>query len=386
MDQPIIVRAAPQEFICRPGSWGSLEQHLQRRGISRVLVVRGEQSWIAAAPFWPELTETEVHYHRYGGECTYSERDAISAYAADHRLQAVIGVGGGKITDLVKSAAAKLNLPAVILPTLAATCAAWSSLSVMYDEHGEFIRFDIFPRSNALVLLDPVVIAASPPELLTAGIGDTLAKWYEADVIIRVLDSPPLEVELGWYAARKCRENLLKYSGEALAAIRAGELNDALVRIIETNIMAGGLVGGFAEDYGRTAGAHSIHDALTGIPESHRLLHGNKVAYGVLVQLALEKNWTEIAALLPFYEEIGLPASLGDLGLAHLSRGDLLKLGSRATVPEASIHRMPGIITAEAVAAAAEELEAYINKRRCKPAPAVTGWERELQGEGAKAT
>ncbi|MNI14196.1 Glycerol dehydrogenase [compost metagenome] len=269
-------------------------------------------------------------------------------------------MGGGKITDLVKSAASELKLPAIILPTLAATCAAWSSLSVMYDEQGAFIRFEVFARSNALVLLDPAVIAASPSELLAAGIGDTLAKWYEADVIIRHLEAPPVEVELAWDAARKCRENLLRYSSAALAAVRSGELNDALTRTAETIIMVAGLVGGFGEDYGRTAGAHSVHDALTAIPETHRLLHGSKVAYGVLVQLALEGNWPEIDGLLPFYQELGLPSSLKAMGLDHLKREELLKLGERAAVPEASIHMMPRVITADAVADAVAELEEYI--------------------------
>ncbi|ULO06426.1 iron-containing alcohol dehydrogenase family protein [Paenibacillus sp. 19GGS1-52] len=364
MLQDIIVRAAPQEFICRAGSWNDLEQHLEKRGIGRVLIVHGTRSWTAAAPYLPELKRTEVHLHVYSGECTYEERDRIAAYLAKHELQAVIGVGGGKITDLVKSAAALLHLPAIILPTLASTCAAWSSLSVMYDTDGAFIRFEVFPRSNALVLLDPQVIANSPPEFLVAGIGDTLAKWYEADVIIRQLDKPPVEVELAWFAAQKCRDNLLAYSEQELDALRTGELNDALIRIVETNIMVAGLVGGFGENYGRTAGAHSIHDALTSRPEAHNLLHGNKVAYGVLVQLALEENWSEIDFLLPFYTQLGLPASLEDMGLNFLTREDLLKLGERATEKGASIHMMSGEIHANIVADSIQQLEDYIAGQR----------------------
>lgn len=366
MLQDIIVRAAPQEFICRAGSWNDLEQHLEKRGIGRVLIVHGTRSWIAAAPYLPEFKQTEVHFHVYSGECTYEERDRIAAYLAKHELEAVIGVGGGKITDLVKSSAALLHLPAIILPTLASTCAAWSSLSVMYDADGAFIRFEVFPRSNALVLLDPQVIANSPPEFLVAGIGDTLAKWYEADVIIRQLDKPPVEVELAWFAAQKCRDNLLSYSELALDALRTGELNDALIRIVETNIMVAGLVGGFGENYGRTAGAHSIHDALTSRPEAHNLLHGNKVAYGVLVQLALEENWSEIDFLLPFYAQLGLPASLEDMGLNFLTREDLLKLGERATEKGASIHMMSGDIHAVIVADSIQQLEDYIAGQRKK--------------------
>ncbi|ASA19590.1 iron-containing alcohol dehydrogenase family protein [Paenibacillus donghaensis] len=360
MTPSIIVRAAPQEYICRTGCWEELEQHLRRRGLRRVLIVHGSRSWSAAAPWLPVLRETEVFYHAYSGECTYEERDRIAGLLTQHGLQAVIGIGGGKITDLTKAAGALLKLPAILLPTLAATCAAWSSLSVMYDEAGRFRSMDVFPYSNALVLVDPRVIAQSPPDLLVAGIGDTLAKWYEADVIIRQLASLPVELELAWYAARKCRDTLLECSEAALSALQAGEMNDALLRIIETNIMVAGLVGGFGEDYGRTAGAHSIHDALTAIPEAHQQLHGHKVAYGVLVQLALEGQWAEITSLLPFYRKLGLPAGLKDMGLGFLGGDDLLRLAERAIVKEASIHRMPGEISAVKVAAAIEQLEKHL--------------------------
>ncbi len=46
------------------------------------------------------------------------------------------------------------------------------------------------------------------------------------------------------------------------------QLNQSFIDVIETNLIIGGMVGGFGDDYGRTAGAHSIHDALTLSPDS----------------------------------------------------------------------------------------------------------------------
>ncbi|QWU17456.1 uncharacterized oxidoreductase [Paenibacillus sophorae] len=364
MENTLIVRAAPQEFICGPGCWNELEHHLERRGISSALVVRGGRSWEAAEHYFPDFKRIEIQFYRYGGECTYAERDAIASEATKLGLQSIIAVGGGKVSDTAKAAAALLRIPVIILPTLAATCSAWSSLSVMYDEAGTMVDFEVFPHSNALVLLDPRVILDSPPELLVAGIGDTLAKWYEADAIISHLPSPPEEIALAHYAARRCRDNLMIHSADALGAQREGELNDAFVRVVETNILTAGLVGGFGEDYGRTAGAHSVHDALTILPQSHRLLHGSKVAYGVLVQLVLEGKREEIGRLLPFYQEIGLPASLQDMGLGGLTRDDRFRVAAHAVLPGASIHRMPGTFDTVKVADAMEELESLISALR----------------------
>ncbi|QMV43602.1 iron-containing alcohol dehydrogenase family protein [Cohnella cholangitidis] len=359
LDKTLIVRGAPQEFICRTGCWDELEQHLERRGIGSALVVHGEASWQAASSYFPEMTRTRVHFEKYNGECTYDERDRLIRAIEDRGLQAIVAVGGGKLTDVAKAAANSLNVPVIILPTLASTCAAWTPLSIVYDDSGAMVGFDVYPRGNSLVLLDPQVILDSPSELLIAGIGDTLAKWYEADVIISQLDTVPVEIEIARFAARKCRDDLLQYSVTALKALADKRLNEAFVRIVETNVMVAGMVGGFGDRYGRTAGAHSIHDALTYVPQSHRLKHGMKVAYGVLVQLTIEGKRGEIDALLPFYARLGLPASLRDMELDFLSRAERLRLAERAVEREASIHMMPGDITADAVFDAIERLERY---------------------------
>ncbi len=74
-----------------------------------------------------------------------------------------------------------------------------------------------------------------------------------------------------------------------------------------------GTVGGFGGASARASGAHAVHDALTLLPESQLSTHGEKVAYGILVQLAAQGDTDEINRLLPFYRRIGLPCTLADL-------------------------------------------------------------------------
>ena len=46
------------------------------------------------------------------------------------------------------------------------------------------------------------------------------------------------------------------------------------------------------------------------------MLHGEYVAYGTLVQLIIEQRCTdEIAEYYQFFQKVGLPTSLGDLGI-----------------------------------------------------------------------
>lgn len=119
------------------------------------------------------------------------------------------------------------------------------------------------------------------------------------------------------------------------------------------------MVGGFGDEYGRTSGAHSIHDALTLIPEAHNQLHGNKVAYSIFVQLAIENKWTEIDELVPFYQELGLPISLADMKLSKISKDIFYKVAEATTQENENIHLLPGDITAEKVFNAFFELEKY---------------------------
>lgn len=98
----------------------------------------------------------------------------------------------------------------------------------------------------------------------------------------------------------------------------------------------------------RTVAAHAVHNGLTHIPASHHALHGEKVAYGILVQLRLEEMLlgNQLAAsarqqLLKFYTEIGLPASLGDLGLGNITLAELQQAAEIACAPNSDIHRLP---------------------------------------------
>ena len=311
----IIVKGAPAEYICNSGVLDGLEDKLIRRNIKKVLILTGTKSWQALRPFFPDLEKVEAAFEMYQGESSLAEIDRVAHIAKSLGADAIIGAGGGKVLDIAKGVAHDAGISSVLIPTLASNCAPWTPLSVIYTEEGTMTHYTVFPGSVDLLLVEPQVLIDAPVSMLVAGIGDTIAKWFEADVQISRFEDPPIALKIAHYTAKLCADEMFENAEAAIADAGQRKLSDAFIKVAETIIMLGGMVGGFGDKYGRVAGAHAIHNAMTIAPESHQALHGDKVAYGVLVQLLLEGKPQEAKRLMAFYKKIGLPVSLKDLGI-----------------------------------------------------------------------
>ncbi|KRG16509.1 glycerol dehydrogenase [Virgibacillus soli] len=354
----LVVRGAPAEYVCRVGVLEELEEKLLLRNIQRVLIVTGVQSWIAAESLFPSFHTVESRRITYNGECTLEEMDRLANVAHAFQADAIIGVGGGKVLDVVKGACHQLGRKSILIPTLASNCAPWTPLSVIYTEDGQMTHYDIYPSSVDLLLVEPQILISAPVSMLIAGIGDTLAKWVEADVLICQLPHLSLPVKIAHDTAKLCADEMFAHGEAAIKASKEKQVHDSFIRIVETIIMLGGMVGGYGDQYGRIAGAHSIHNGLTVVPEAHSILHGDKVAYGILVQLTLEGKSDEVARYISFYERLGLPKSLQDMKIANKW---IKKIAEQTTRTNESIHLMKdGGVTAEEVTSAILALESSI--------------------------
>lgn len=351
------VRVGPQIYHCDSGAWNRVPDYLQSQNINTVLLLHGGKSWEAAAPFFPDLIQTTMYKVRYRGVCTLSEIKRIELLTKQNAVCALIVVGGGTISDLGKQVAHNCHLPIIILPTLAATCAAWTPLSVIYDEHGAMLRYNIFDRATAAVFIDPQVVLTSPKPLFIAGIIDTLAKWYEADVGLRQLQDKTLDLELAHQYAKQCQDILLLDSIEALDDMTHKRVTPTFRRVMETNIMLAGLVGGFGDEAARTTGAHALHDAMTILPDSHKILHGIKVGYGIFIQLRLEQRLDEINRLLPWFKQLGVPITLKAMLKRSLSDTEIRAIATKACAEDSQIFLVDASITPKQVFSAMIEQE-----------------------------
>jgi len=98
------------------------------------------------------------------------------------------------------------------------------------------------------------------------------------------------------------------------------------------------------------AAAHSIHNGLTVLAETHSFYHGEKVAFGVLAGLQLTDASTgESATVFSFCEDVDLPTTLADVGLGNVDRERLMDAAKKTCAPGQPIHHEAGLITPEKV-------------------------------------
>ena len=134
-----------------------------------------------------------------------------------------------------------------------------------------------------------------------------------------------------------------------MVAAKEGVCTKAVENVIEANTYLSGI--GF-ESAG-LAGAHAIHNGLTAIEETHAYYHGEKVAFGTLVQLVLEDaGEDEIMEVMDFCLQVGLPVTLKELGIKEVKPEKIMEAAKLACAPEDTMGNMPFEVTAEDVYAA----------------------------------
>ncbi|MHC5216363.1 iron-containing alcohol dehydrogenase family protein [Enterococcus sp. LJL128] len=358
------VKIGPQFYQYHVGAIDRVSLLLEEYQAKKILVVHGSVSWEKAKPKLTFLNEERYSFifHQYTGECSYYGADLIVALSKQEEVDFIIGVGGGKLTDLVGYAAHVLNVNFGVIPTLASNCAPWTPLSVMYKESGEAEgKTEHFLRQAAFLVTDPSLIIDAPVDYFIAGLADTLAKWYESDAILQQKDliNEPF-LQLAGFTSKLCKEAITKDSAQAIEDMKSGKLSDCFVRLSEIVFAVAGMVGGLGDKYARNAAAHAMHDGMSKyIPESHQYLHGEKVAYGIFYQLALEEKWAMIDQLLPFYQELKLPMSLHQMGIYPEDEAvieDIIKFIDS----KEKVHLIPITITEDTLRTAVYQLEEYI--------------------------
>jgi len=347
---------APSRYVQGEGAINEIGVNAARLG-TKALFTGGKRALASiGSAVEASLSAEKVGCHKehFNGECSTNEINRLVEVARNAGCDLIISAGGGKVIDTGKAVGHYLKIPVVVVPTIAATDAPCSALSVVYTDNGVFERYLVLPKNPDCVLVDTGVVAQAPVEFLVSGMGDALATFWEADTCFKsckpnVLTGgcPPLRSAHA--LARLCYDTLLEFGLQAKLAVEKHMVTPAVEAIVEANTLLSGL--GF--ESGGLAGAHSVHNGFTVLESSHHKLHGQKVAFGTLAQLVMEgRSSDEIEEVLDFCLTVGLPVCLDDLGIHNPTKEEIRRVAEATTAPGETIHATCFLVTAGMVEAA----------------------------------
>lgn len=229
----------------------------------------------------------------------------------------VFAVGGGKSLDTSKCLCIEDDKPIFTFPTIASNCAASTSVSIMYNDDGTFLKPHFFIRPAMHAFVDTEIISKAPVKYMWAGIGDTYAKYYEATISSR---DEQLEhyTALGVNIGRMCRDPLIQFGVKIYEDHKKQQCTYELEQIVLAIVITTGLASifltrDFTPDY-NSGLAHAVFDALTEYPViEKRHLHGEVVGFGVLLALLYDEQEEEFQKIYQLNKEIGRPTRLWDI-------------------------------------------------------------------------
>lgn len=216
----------------------------------------------------------------------------------------VVGVGGGRVVDVAKLAAAEKQVDFVSVPTQASSDGICSPVAVIVSEDGK--PHSVGARIPVGIVADMSVLASAPLETWRSGLGDLVSN------ISAVRD---------WrYAHRLDGEEIddfacLTSEAAALSMVEddadLGEV-DYREKLIRGLILSGIAMEMAGSSRPASGSEHLISHALDELLDRPRL-HGLQVAVGTIAACLLRGE--DCRSMAAFFRRVGLPVTPEDLGI-----------------------------------------------------------------------
>lgn len=328
---------------------------------AKVLVIGGRKGMAAAKEKLLQAIEKTnlkfLDFLEFGNDCTYDNVNRLQEMEIFKEADMVFAVGGGKALDTCKCLCTTNEKPIFTFPTIASNCAACTTVSIMYNNDGTFLKPHFFVKPAAHAFIDTQIIAQAPYRYMWAGIGDTYAKYYEATISSRDEQLQHFTA-LGVSFSRMCLDPLVVYAAKALednkTARNSYELEQTVLTIIVTTaIVSIFLTRDFTPDY-NSGLAHAIFYALTKYPIiEQKHLHGEVVGFGVLFALLCDNQEEEFQKIYSLNQTLSLPVTLNQI---DITEEEFLETINR--IPEMSdVRHYPYKITKDMLKAALQRLQ-----------------------------
>lgn len=249
----------------------------------------------------------------FNGECSAKEFFRLKQIILKEKIDCLVCLGGGKAMDIAKLLKRDTGgLLLILIPTSAATCAAVTSVSVMYDEKGFYVN-TVDSVCADFVVIDYEIFYKLPLVFFSAGIADTIAKYFEIKAAMKFLKERSIYDDIILDMAEK-----LYFRLKEISYTNWEKIDNAIKEeLTDINIILSGIISLLGRFNPTVFMAHTIAHSLTIKNTGEKFLHGEYVAFGVYIQEILLKNKKNANELKNLFIIHDLPIKLRQLKIGR---------------------------------------------------------------------
>lgn len=305
---PVLTRLIPSPVVVdiRRGALDDLAGVLADQRISHsgklAVAISGGSGAVLRKRLEPALPGAD--WYEVGGGTLDDAIKLADAMKSSH-YDAVVGLGGGKIIDCAKFAAARIGLPLVAVATNLSHDGLCSPVATLDNDAG---RGSYGVPNPIAVVIDLDVIREAPVRFVRSGIGDALsnisavADWELAH---RVKGE-----QIDGLAAAMARQ-----AGEAVLRHPGGVGDDAFLQVLAEGLVLTGISMSIAGDSRPASGAcHEINHAFDLLYPKRAASHGEQCGLGAAFAMYLRGAHEESAYMAQVLRRHGLPVLPGEIG------------------------------------------------------------------------
>ena len=305
---PVLTRLIPSPVVVdlRAGALDDLgcvlaDERISHSGKLAVAVSGGSGARLRerVAPSLPGADWFEV------GGGTLDDAIKLAGAMKGGHYDAVVGLGGGKIIDCAKFAAARIGLPLVAVPTNLAHDGLCSPVATLDNDAG---RGSYGVPNPIAVVIDLDVVRAAPARFVRAGIGDAvsnvsaIADWELAN---RVKGE-----KIDGLAAAMARQ-----AGEAVLRHPGGIGDNDFLQVLAEALVLTGIAMSVSGDSRPASGAcHEINHAFDLLVPTRAASHGEQCGLGAAFAMFLRGAHEESAHMAEVLRRHGLPVLPEEIG------------------------------------------------------------------------
>ncbi|MDT0398617.1 MULTISPECIES: iron-containing alcohol dehydrogenase family protein [Streptomyces] len=305
---PVLTRLIPSPVVVdiRPGALDDLacvlaDERISQSGRLAIAVSGGSGARLRerVAPSLPGADWFEV-----GGGTIDDAVRLAGAMKAGH-YDAVVGLGGGKIIDCAKFAAARVGLPLVAVATNLAHDGLCSPVATLDNDAG---RGSYGVPNPIAVVIDLNVIREAPVRFVRSGIGDAVSN-------ISAVADWELSHRVNGEKVDGLAAAMARQAGEAVLRHPGGVGDDGFLQVLAESLVLTGIAMSVSGDSRPGSGAcHEINHAFDLLHPQRAAAHGEQCGLGAAFAMYLRGAHDESAAMAEVLRRHGLPVLPEEIG------------------------------------------------------------------------